>query len=166
MFLSKKKASFWFAEKVGCGKTTLLRLLEGLYEPTEGTLEWKSPNTEWDEVRLSVAEQETFLFPKTVRENITKVIKKRTGALLLGLLLPGFAALLSQEFSARLGERIVEQVMQKSSIGMLLLVVAAGLGSIVLAEFLWGIGKTFLNRISTSLECELKELIYMISFME
>ena len=76
----KEKSKLMLRGESGCGKTTLFRVLEGLYEPTKGILEWRTKQKaeEGGMVILSVAEQETILFPRTVRENICMVNKDLT----------------------------------------------------------------------------------------
>ncbi len=56
----------------GCGKTTLFRLIEGLYEPTRGSISigTKKQKKVGAEPVISAADQESILFPRTVRENI------------------------------------------------------------------------------------------------
>ena len=59
----------------GCGKTTLARLLLGLYQPTEGHVEidrWNLSQLDLETYRrqLGVVLQENLLFSGTIRENI------------------------------------------------------------------------------------------------
>jgi ATP-binding cassette subfamily B protein len=60
---------------VGCGKTTILRLLVKMFSPTEGKI--RIGGHDVDELNLgqlrslfSIVPQETFLFSETIRENI------------------------------------------------------------------------------------------------
>ena len=60
----------------GIGKSTLLRMIQGLYNPTSGTIEVLGTNTlEWDKKALrsavSLIPQESILFPGTIAENIS-----------------------------------------------------------------------------------------------
>ncbi|OFI05957.1 aliphatic sulfonates import ATP-binding protein SsuB [Clostridium acetireducens DSM 10703] len=61
----------------GCGKTTFLRLLADLEEPTEGSIVFYN-NNEIVKPKIGMVFQENRLFPwLTVRENLTFYLKKR-----------------------------------------------------------------------------------------
>lgn len=60
---------------VGCGKTTLLRLLVAMHDPTSGTIKIGGHNIsrlDLQQLRslFAIVPQETFLFSETIRENI------------------------------------------------------------------------------------------------
>ena len=55
----------------GCGKTTLLHLLAGLEEPTDGGVYFRGERVEGPDYRRGVVFQEPHLYPwRTVRENV------------------------------------------------------------------------------------------------
>lgn len=66
--------------KSGTGKTTFLRLVEGLYEPIAGSINIGTTNYNQDGMMyiISAANQESILFPRTVRENIYLVNESLT----------------------------------------------------------------------------------------
>ncbi|MBI2348888.1 MAG: ATP-binding cassette domain-containing protein, partial [Deltaproteobacteria bacterium] len=108
----------------GCGKTTTLKLINRLLDPTEGeVLVEETPTTGWDPIRLrrriGYVIQEIGLFPHwTVEENVGVVprlegwerekIKARTGALLemVGLEPERFAARHPRELSGGQRQRV------------------------------------------------------------
>ena len=108
----------------GCGKTTTLKLINRLLDPTEGeVLVEATPTTGWDPIRLrrriGYVIQEIGLFPHwTVEENVGVVprlegwererIKARTGELLemVGLEPGGFAARYPRELSGGQRQRV------------------------------------------------------------
>ena len=84
---------------------------------------------------------------------VRKQIKKYWFKLLVGLILPGIAALCAQDVGARIGEAIVRQ----TDIRSLLLVTVIGFLVYTLMRMFWGIGKKLLNDTSTAMECEIKK---------
>lgn len=69
----------------GCGKSTVLKLLTGLYAPDSGTVSlWGTPLPQWDRAalraRTGLMQQETFLFDDTIRENLACVLPTATEA--------------------------------------------------------------------------------------
>jgi len=61
--------------KSGCGKTTLMQLLELFYHPNEGSVEYcgidlKDINVRWLRDQLGLVSQEATLFNTTIEENI------------------------------------------------------------------------------------------------
>jgi len=59
----------------GCGKSTIISLLERFYDPTEGEVLFSGVNIreldpEWYKQQISIVSQEPILFSGTVRENI------------------------------------------------------------------------------------------------
>lgn len=87
---------------------------------------------------------------------VRKQIKKYWFKLLVGLILPGIAALCAQDVGARIGEAIVRQ----TDIRSLLLVTVIGFLVYTLMRMFWGIGKKLLNDTSTAMECEIKKAVY------
>lgn len=60
----------------GCGKTTLLRIIAGLEEPTHGSLTMRSNASDAREPRISIVFQEPRLFAwMTVRQNIEVAVR-------------------------------------------------------------------------------------------
>ncbi len=68
----KKGENIGIVGESGCGKTTLLKLLAGLYENQTGILK-VAGESEPEEIRKKVAMvlQTGFLFPASIRDNIT-----------------------------------------------------------------------------------------------
>lgn len=69
------------AGESGCGKSTILKLIASLYDPTGGTINFEGSNirlwnTESMRKKIAYVTQETFLFTGTIRENI---ICEKTG---------------------------------------------------------------------------------------
>lgn len=66
----------------GCGKTTLLSIIAGLLEPTEGTIKIDGMDVQERKSMIGYMLQQDYLFPwKTIEENITlglKIMKKAT----------------------------------------------------------------------------------------
>ncbi len=67
---------------VGCGKTTLLRLLVNMHDPADGSIKIGGyPICEIDLHQLrsmfAIVPQETFLFSETIRENILFALKNK-----------------------------------------------------------------------------------------
>lgn len=59
----------------GCGKSTIVQLIERFYDPTEGVIEYnsidlKDLNVSWLREQLGLVGQEATLFPGTIEENI------------------------------------------------------------------------------------------------
>jgi ATP-binding cassette subfamily B protein len=74
-FEAKPGQSIAIVGRSGCGKTTLARLLLGLYQPTEGHIEidrWKLPQLDLETYRrqIGVVLQENLLFSGTIADNI------------------------------------------------------------------------------------------------
>jgi len=93
--------------KSGCGKTTLLRLLAGLEEPTAGTVSFSAKNPE-----IGFVFQEPRLMPwLTVAENIAfatckgSMSKEKLPQLLATLGLSAFAASYPSELSGGMAQR-------------------------------------------------------------
>ena len=68
----KKGDNIGIVGESGCGKTTLLKLISGLYENQSGILMVAGEDKE-DQIRekVSMVLQTGFLFPASIRENIT-----------------------------------------------------------------------------------------------
>lgn len=64
----------------GCGKTTLLSIIAGLLQPTEGTIKVDGVEVSQQKTMIGYMLQQDYLFPwKTIEENITlglKILKK------------------------------------------------------------------------------------------
>ena len=72
-FTAKKGEKIGIIGSTGSGKTTLVSLLAGFYNPTEGDIIVDGVNTkdkDHRKARISVAEQKPFLFEGTVRSNL------------------------------------------------------------------------------------------------
>jgi ATP-binding cassette, subfamily B, bacterial len=74
-FEARKGETIAFVGPSGAGKTTLVKLLVGLYKPHEGTIHYngiKAEQIDFDELRnqIGFVTQDTQLFSGTIRENL------------------------------------------------------------------------------------------------
>lgn len=82
-FSAKKGETIAFVGPSGAGKTTLVKLLVGLYQPVSGTVSYNGipyAEIDFDEVRgqIGFVTQDTQLFSGTIRENLLFVNPKAT----------------------------------------------------------------------------------------
>jgi ABC-type nitrate/sulfonate/bicarbonate transport system ATPase subunit len=99
----------------GCGKTTLLHLLAGLEEPTEGGVYFDGERVEGPDYRRGVVFQDPHLYPwRTVRENVgfgpevrgETADADRVDDLLRMVGLEGFADASPSELSGGMAQRV------------------------------------------------------------
>lgn len=102
------------AGESGSGKSTILKLIASLYEPTEGVILFHGGDTRlWKledlRKRIAYVTQETFLFAGTIRENITcgktGISEEKIMAAVEAAGLAGFIDSLPQGLETEIGER-------------------------------------------------------------
>lgn len=74
-FTAKKNQVVALVGKSGCGKSTIVSLIERFYDPTHGQITYdgkdlKSLNPHWYHQHISIVSQEPILFSGTIRDNL------------------------------------------------------------------------------------------------